>query len=564
MKYYKLKSGVGLPTGELLLKLLNVFDIIYRETDSVHGMAIKDYLESLVEVPETDWVQQEIDAGRLTSLPKYWCVKNDGSKLFKDTVIKYLNDKYNSNWAGVEKLSFYGYDGNIRNHSRTNFWEDKLDFENNPIELTINQFIKLSGCNDKKETGFNPAKIVTTTFEKVLSSMVKHPKAKYALGELFPELKDCTFKVGDTFEINGGKWKLMPITIDKVPHVVMTKHIDTGHYDFTEIHFPVKDFNRITYSEIEPGLKELMERPPEKKEDKKEVLCADCKFCASAPTSIFPLPTVCSNPSTIFSAIFAEQRSYCPLFQKKEERVCANCKHCVKGKCAQPSCLNPLSYFWVTDCRSSCEYFEKKEEKPEPECKFKVGEILDICGCRCRICDADKHNAYIWNITNGGISDDFYVNDPKSITIPEINHAIDQIIDLENARKKREQEKIEREKAKKEITFSIGDIFRSKDGCEYMLIESNLASAVRFANIKTGLIVTVSVFVKDIRKITFSEIKREMEILGIDVEKYSKSEELFYEKLNKEALEGWRTTECARQRAHQRATAYFVGIDWSN
>jgi len=41
-------------------------------------------------------------------------VKNNGSKLFKDIVLKYLNDKYNSNWSGSDKLSLYGYDGNLR------------------------------------------------------------------------------------------------------------------------------------------------------------------------------------------------------------------------------------------------------------------------------------------------------------------------------------------------------------------------------------------------------------------------------------------------------------------
>ena len=38
------------------------------------------------------------------NLPSEWCVKNDGSQLFKDTVIKYLNDE----WICNSLCSFVG------------------------------------------------------------------------------------------------------------------------------------------------------------------------------------------------------------------------------------------------------------------------------------------------------------------------------------------------------------------------------------------------------------------------------------------------------------------------
>lgn len=78
----------------------------------------------------------------MNKLPKYWCVKNDGSQLFKDTVIKYLNDTYNRNWVG-ENICYYGFDDNHR-YNGTNSNYSISSFQNNPIELTLEEFIELS------------------------------------------------------------------------------------------------------------------------------------------------------------------------------------------------------------------------------------------------------------------------------------------------------------------------------------------------------------------------------------------------------------------------------------
>jgi len=81
----------------------------------------------------------------MNNLPKYWCVKNDGSQLFKDTVIKYLNtivkgvSKYNGDYFNC----YYGFDGSLL-YSGTNSSVYLSSFKNNSIVLSIERFIELS------------------------------------------------------------------------------------------------------------------------------------------------------------------------------------------------------------------------------------------------------------------------------------------------------------------------------------------------------------------------------------------------------------------------------------
>ena len=44
----------------------------------------------------------------MNNLPKYWVVMNDGSQLFKDTVIVYMNTITNTtNWGGKDIHYYY-------------------------------------------------------------------------------------------------------------------------------------------------------------------------------------------------------------------------------------------------------------------------------------------------------------------------------------------------------------------------------------------------------------------------------------------------------------------------
>lgn len=76
-------------------------------------------------------------------LPENWAVQNDGSKLFKNTVIKYLNDKYNPMmfWEGSDKKFFYGVNNSLAyDYDNGTFASETLP--KNTIILTIKEFIE--------------------------------------------------------------------------------------------------------------------------------------------------------------------------------------------------------------------------------------------------------------------------------------------------------------------------------------------------------------------------------------------------------------------------------------
>jgi hypothetical protein len=76
----------------------------------------------------------------MNNLPSCWQVQNDGSQLFKDTVVKYINDNYERDFDGSLNGYYYGY---------------KIDSANNPTRLndkacpnvtilTLQEFINLT------------------------------------------------------------------------------------------------------------------------------------------------------------------------------------------------------------------------------------------------------------------------------------------------------------------------------------------------------------------------------------------------------------------------------------
>ena len=77
-------------------------------------------------------------------LPKYWIVKNDRSKLFRNTVIEYLNTIDSWYWYG---LGYFWFDWN-KNYNWTNWWASISEFENNPTLLTIGEFRKMTAKKD--------------------------------------------------------------------------------------------------------------------------------------------------------------------------------------------------------------------------------------------------------------------------------------------------------------------------------------------------------------------------------------------------------------------------------
>ena len=85
----------------------------------------------------------------MKNLPKYWVVQltEENQELFRKTVIPYLLETYGEYWSGIG-YKYYGFDGNevFKGTNCHNFLEN---FENNPVLLTLDEFIKLT---TKEET----------------------------------------------------------------------------------------------------------------------------------------------------------------------------------------------------------------------------------------------------------------------------------------------------------------------------------------------------------------------------------------------------------------------------
>ena len=80
----------------------------------------------------------------MKNLPKYWVVEKteENQELFIKTVIPYLLNTYGESWSGIA-YKFYGFDGN-RQYNGTNCFNKLEDFENNPVLLTLDEFINLT------------------------------------------------------------------------------------------------------------------------------------------------------------------------------------------------------------------------------------------------------------------------------------------------------------------------------------------------------------------------------------------------------------------------------------
>ena len=102
---------------------------------------------------------------RANKLPKYWAVYNDDSQRFKDIVIKYMNDTYNSKWVGTLCNEYYGYDGNL-NNGGTNAFTSLSNFRNKDKikELSIDEFIsRISRIEGNISKEYKPGDIVVMT-----------------------------------------------------------------------------------------------------------------------------------------------------------------------------------------------------------------------------------------------------------------------------------------------------------------------------------------------------------------------------------------------------------------
>lgn len=121
-------------------------------------------------------------------LPPIWCVKNDGSQLFKDTVIKYLNSKHefrvsgdNMNLKGTVDC-YYGIDGDGRR------CVDNSSYCFNHKILTLCEFIDLTtNCEEENKN------CVTLTKEQLLALSKTSDKAKEMINTICPSALETKY-----------------------------------------------------------------------------------------------------------------------------------------------------------------------------------------------------------------------------------------------------------------------------------------------------------------------------------------------------------------------------------
>jgi hypothetical protein len=108
--------------------------------DIIKLLIILAIIHVIIDVIKTELKFNKMN--KQNKLPKYWCVKNDGSQLFKDTVVKYMKTIY-PNWEGSDVGSYYGFtDSSWLNGTDCNANIKRL--HNNPTLLTLQEFIDLT------------------------------------------------------------------------------------------------------------------------------------------------------------------------------------------------------------------------------------------------------------------------------------------------------------------------------------------------------------------------------------------------------------------------------------
>lgn len=77
-----------------------------------------------------------------TELPKYWVVQNDGSKKYTTHLKEHFLKEYDE-FRACTQSGYYGYD-NTGVYSGTHYYFTIKEFRNNPVELSLEEFIKLT------------------------------------------------------------------------------------------------------------------------------------------------------------------------------------------------------------------------------------------------------------------------------------------------------------------------------------------------------------------------------------------------------------------------------------
>ena len=147
MKYYKLiaqtredawkeQNGSPMKIG----RIVSEYEVINRCT---MGYWIKGQEKYWQEVHPSEYFVQE------GKLPEYFAIKRIEANPLWKKYIDWLSKTYNTYWTG-DSDSYYGYDG-VTSYNGTERHDKIQNFNNNPIELTLEQWDKIINKSMEKE-----------------------------------------------------------------------------------------------------------------------------------------------------------------------------------------------------------------------------------------------------------------------------------------------------------------------------------------------------------------------------------------------------------------------------
>ena len=135
-----------------------------------------------------------------SKLPKYWVVKNDGSQRFKDEVIAYMKRIAPASNLVGDSVGYYGVDGTIYGvdgtikefSTGTSNGTDShgllRDFINNPVVLTINEFIDLKNGEELKIIRYKLKKPeLRRAVAELLNGIIRFNGSGYDEMAIYPE-----------------------------------------------------------------------------------------------------------------------------------------------------------------------------------------------------------------------------------------------------------------------------------------------------------------------------------------------------------------------------------------
>lgn len=238
-RYFRLITQKGWPFPFFIKDKIYKGTLEYEQKGVGKGLIstyVKAYPKDWEEVTYEDYIKQEEKMNKLTELPKYWVVDfNENREECKKHVIPYLNKKYNQSWMGTN-LRYYGYDGST-NYNGTNCFVCLTSFINNPVLLTLEDFIRLTS---KKEFVLTEKWCIKVTAEnksflQTTNDILFEKNYDYTIGGYYSHYRGYLCLPEDHIEITLDQFKKYVLKQDNMKVEVSAELIKEAHKDSTPV-----------------------------------------------------------------------------------------------------------------------------------------------------------------------------------------------------------------------------------------------------------------------------------------------------------------------------------------